>query len=231
MIIGMILAHLVGDYVLQWDSLAAWKSRSIGGVLAHSGVVFLVTWLFSLPFDAGWWQGVVFIGVAHLIIDALPLYVSLPFSPLARFALDQAAHLLVIGVALTAGGYLSWGHVSQVTAQMLQQEQNLFYLLGYAFVTMPAWVIAKFMAYGLVCGTAPDFPEGTNKYVGILERLLITTFILLGQFLLVPVVTAPRLLLEWSRLTGEERGPVFVVEFLFSIMMAVGIGLLLSRLP
>jgi hypothetical protein len=27
MVIGMFLAHLVGDYILQWDGLARWKSR------------------------------------------------------------------------------------------------------------------------------------------------------------------------------------------------------------
>lgn len=230
MISAMILAHLVGDYVLQWDSLAAWKSRSLGGVLAHSGVVFLVTWLFSLPFDPSWWPGVVFIGVAHFIIDALPLYVSLPGPPLARFALDQAAHALVIGVALIGGGYLSLTQASAALVETLQGDQILLYLLGYAFITMPVWVIAKFMAYGLVRGTGPNFPEGTNKYVGILERVLITTFVLLGQFLLVPVAAAPRLVLEWPRVTGDERAPVFMVEFLCSVTMAVGTGLLLSLL-
>jgi len=53
MVIAMYLAHLVGDYVLQWDALARWKSRELKGVLAHGMIVLIVTWLLSLPFDAG----------------------------------------------------------------------------------------------------------------------------------------------------------------------------------
>jgi hypothetical protein len=30
MVATMFLAHLVGDYVLQWDGLAQWKSRPVG---------------------------------------------------------------------------------------------------------------------------------------------------------------------------------------------------------
>ena len=41
MITSMFLAHLVGDYILQWDSLAMWKSREYKGVLAHTLVVSL----------------------------------------------------------------------------------------------------------------------------------------------------------------------------------------------
>jgi len=55
MVVIMFLAHLVGDYVLQWDRLAQWKSRELKGVLAHGLMVGVVTWLFSLPFDPNWW--------------------------------------------------------------------------------------------------------------------------------------------------------------------------------
>jgi hypothetical protein len=39
MIVALFLAHLVGDYVLQWDKLANWKSRALPGVLAHGLIV------------------------------------------------------------------------------------------------------------------------------------------------------------------------------------------------
>ena len=58
MITAMLLAHLVGDYVLQWDALAAWKSRALAGVAVHAAIVTAVTWLFALPFAPDWWQGI-----------------------------------------------------------------------------------------------------------------------------------------------------------------------------
>ncbi|MCA9973010.1 MAG: DUF3307 domain-containing protein [Anaerolineales bacterium] len=226
----MFLSHLVGDFILQWDALAGWKSREFKGVLAHCGVVLLVTWLFALPFDAGWWRGVLFIGGTHLLIDAVQLYVRPPIPELLRFLLDQLAHLAVILIALVWGGFLDPGGLTGEIGRFLADERTLLILLGYAFVTMPTWVIAKFLAYGLVRGAPPNFPEGSNKYIGILERLLMTTFVMLGQFVLVPLVALPRLALEWPQVARSDRAPVYLVELLCGTALAVGTGLLLNAL-
>ena len=224
MIIAMFLAHLVGDYILQWNSLAAWKSRALSGVTVHCLIVFAVTWLFILPFNDAWWPWVVFIGLAHFVIDAVQLRVNLPIPELARFTLDQLAHGLVITVALANGGYLDIAAVLKSSLTLLQSDLLLVYLLGYAFVTMPAWVLVKFTAYGLVQGAAPQFGD-SSKYLGILERLLMTTFVAIGQYILVPVVILPRLLMEWPDVANDERAPVYLAELLTSVMLAVIIGI------
>ena len=231
MIIAMFLAHLVGDYILQWDSLALWKSRAWQGVVAHGLIVFIITWLFSLPFDPTWWSGVVFISVAHILIDAVQLRLKPPVPPLVRFGLDQLAHLTIIITALSAGGFLALPDLSVAVADVIKNDRLLIYLLGYAFVTMPAWVLIKFAAYGLISGSAPRFPGISNKYLGILERILITTFVALGQFLLVPLVAAPRLALEWSAINDEGESAVYLAEFLASIALAVVTGLALRARP
>ena len=231
MIIAMLLAHLVGDYILQWDALALAKSRSFKGVFWHSVIVALVTWTFALPFSQSvWWTGILFISLTHFLIDVTQLWFKPSIAPLARYTLDQILHFTVIGLALIWGGFVDVsGIVSWVTA-VSHDKIMLLYLLGYAFITMPAWVFIKFLAYGLVSGTAPNFPEGTNKYVGIIERMLITTFAVLGQFLLIPLATLPRLALEWPKFAGEERTTVYIVELLASIALATVIGVALSQM-
>ena len=52
MIVAMLLAHLIGDYIFQWDGLANWKSRAIQGVLVHGAIVSSVTVLMALLIDA-----------------------------------------------------------------------------------------------------------------------------------------------------------------------------------
>lgn len=229
MVPAMFLAHLVGDYVLQWDKLAAWKSRELKGVLAHCSIVFVVTWLFALPFDPDWWQGVVFIGVAHTFIDAVQLYVKPPIPAILRFTLDQAAHFAVIVIALAAGGFLEISAITADFAAITHSERLMIYLLGYAFVTMPAWVIVKFTAYGLVRGSAPEFPGRTNKYIEIFERILITTFVAFGQFLLVPLVVIPRLMAEMGDTIRDDQTTIYIVELLASVTTAVTVGLLLGH--
>ncbi len=226
MIISMFLAHLIGDYILQWDSLAAWKGRELKGVLAHGMIVTIVTFLFILPFEPLWIEGALFICTAHILIDTSQLYIKPPIAPLLRFGLDQLAHFTVIIIALVWGGYVEVGNLTGQLTAVLQNDRVWIILLGYAFITMPVWVIIKFLAYGLVKGAPPDF-GGTNKYVGIMERLLIATFVAMGQFLLVPLVTLPRLVAEWPSVKKGETA-VYLTELLASIYMAVIIGLLLT---
>ncbi len=230
MIIAMFLAHLVGDYILQWDRLALWKSRELKGVLAHGLVVSFVTFLFILPFNPLWWQGAAFISILHIVIDAVQLKVKPPILPLFRFILDQIAHFVVIVVALAAGGYLTSSMLTADVIPVIHNDRLWLYLLGYAFITMPAWVLVKFAAYGLVKGSGPAFPGISNKYLGILERILITTFVALGQFILVPFIAIPRLVVEWPVVRDGEETAVYLAEFLASITLAVLIGLALSLL-
>jgi hypothetical protein len=230
MVMAMILAHLVGDYVLQWDALAQWKSRELRGVIAHSIVLFAVTALFAAFIDPTWWWGVLFISVTHFLVDAAQFYFRPPIPPLLRFLIDQFLHFLFILIALLAGGYLVWGAIWPGIVADAQSQPLLTALVGYVFITMPTWVLLKFVVYGLVKGQPPDFPAGPSKYVGITERVLITTLVLFGQILLVPLVALPRLMMEWPRVVRGGGDVVYVAELISSVVLAVAVGLGLSAL-
>ena len=230
MIVAMFLAHLVGDFILQWDRLAQWKSRELQGVLVHGLIVTAVTWLFALPFAPGWWQGILFIGIAHTFIDATQWAHKLPGSPLFRFLADQFLHLLVIIIALAAGGYLYPGAAANDIQLGFQNHYLLVFLLGYAFLTMPAWVLLKFVGYAVVERTGPSFLDGSSKYLGIMERILAATLILMGQFLLVPLVAIPRLFFERKQLGNKARRNLYLFELLVGVTLAVVVGLALRRL-
>lgn len=235
MVIAMFLAHLVGDYVLQWDALAQWKSRELKGVIAHCVIILIVTALFALPFDPTWWSGILFISATHFAIDASQLFarrhIDLPIPPLLRFIADQFMHALFIVMALVWGGYLTWGNLWGGIVESAREAPMLTAMLGYAFVTMPAWVLLKFAVYGLVKGQPPDFPAGPNKYIGITERLIITTLVLSGQVLLVPLVALPRLILEWPKVVDGGGDSVYVAELVSSVGLAAAVGWGISALP
>lgn len=242
MVISILLSHLFGDYILQWDSLSRWKSQAPGGVLVHGAIVLIVTWLFSLPFDRTWWPWVLFIGLTHTLIDGIELPIRKRLaasnsgaSAMGFLIIDQIIHLSLISFALVQSGYLELPSLSADILAALTNNRFLTYFLGYAFLTMPAWILVEFLVYGLIKGTAPDFSQAVkNKYICILERGLIATFVLLGQFILVPLVAAPRLLMEWNQVTHTQsdgqRNRLFVAELLASILIAVIIGLGLRQI-
>jgi hypothetical protein len=223
MILAMILAHLVGDFVLQTDKLAAWKARDLGGIAVHGLVVTIVTALFALPFTPFWWQGVLFISAAHILIDVSQLYYKLPVAPVMRFLFDQLLHFLSIFIALYAGGYLDLSTAQSTYSPQLQTI--LILATGYAFITMPTWVLLKFVGYAVVEGSPPVFPDRFHKYAGILERIIVLTFVLAGFVLLVPLLMLPRMWMERNQLADKEGRPLLLFECLAGIALAIMVGL------
>jgi hypothetical protein len=240
MITAMLLAHFIGDFVLQWEALAQWKSRAEIGAVTHGAIVTGVTLLFAWLIDPAWWLWALLIGLAHIIIDgAQPwLYRRFPQlargpSALARLLVDQCLHLSVIAWALTASGQGAWASLAAEVWAAWRAAPIWAYALGYVFITMPAWIFVEFITAALVTRSAPDFSRALpRKYVGTLERCLVTTFVVLGQLALVPLVALPRLVLETptTRPLFDRVRRLEIVEMALSTILAVAIGLMLKAL-
>jgi putative Ca2+/H+ antiporter (TMEM165/GDT1 family) len=203
-------------------------------------IVTVVTVLFALPFDAAWWPWALGIGLIHTAIDAGWLWVDRRWQasrrsgryPIVRLMIDQLLHLSVIAGALIASGIIAApdGLISDLAATFLTHRW-LSLALGYVFITLPAWILIEFTFYALINGSAPDFTQAAkNKYPGSLERSLMLTFVLLGQFALVPLVALPRLVLDSPTVIGQPRAALYLAEWLGSLAIAIAIGLMLKNL-
>src|SRR5512139_1665714 len=237
MIIAMLLAHLTGDYVLQWDALARWKGASVKGAACHGLIVSAVTLLFAVLIDPAWWPWAVLIGVAHIAIDCAWVMFNRRYTPrsgmygLVRLLIDQTLHFAVIAFALFASSYVTPIGLPGAIVSEVQTHRAWAIALGYVLISMPTWIFIEFIFYGLINGSAPDFSRvGKYKYVGSLERGLIVTFVATGQFTLVPVVALPRLVLESPQYFGSNRTTLYIAEWLGSLAVAVLIGLALGRM-
>lgn len=232
MVQAMFLAHLLGDYVLQPDFLACWKKRSSWGVLAHGVVVTLSLWLCSLPFTLDWWPWAAGIGAVHVLLDLLRARIGPvgPIGDLFLFLADQGLHMLIIGVGLALTGWLEPRPAETVFGAWLQADNRLTFVIGYVLLTMPGWVLVHFIARAAGAKTTSLPGRPGEKYMGMLERGFIATFVLLGQFLLVPLVVVPRLLLDrhGGRVETERFG--YLNELLISVGLAVAVGLFLRGL-
>jgi len=227
----MLLAHILADYVLQGDGLARWKSERLSGVVVHGGIVLAVTWLLSLPYTGGWWPYALLIGLTHTLIDALRARVGRVSgrTALGLFLLDQALHLAIILAALSLSGYLALGQIVEAVVRWAQDVRLVTFLIGYTFITMPAWIIIRFLVRGLVVSTETEALLSTNKYVGILERGLITTLVIVGQFPLIPLVAVPRLVFDGPRVRKSGMASGYVAELLTSAALAIAVGLALRQ--
>lgn len=227
----MLLAHLLGDYVLQWNELALWKARSLWGVLAHGGIVTATTLVCTALTAPEWWPYALLIGLIHTIIDIVRarfLRTSDTAWELTWYLFDQLAHLTVIaGVVHLAGRGLTLT-VSSGAARALADPRVLIYVLGYLALLNPSWVLIRLLVRG-VWGpqAAPHLGDG-EKVGPMVERVLMASSILLGQFLLVPLVLLPRRVVS-IQINGNGAGVLVALtghwaETGLSVLLAVGVG-------
>ena len=127
MLQSMFLAHLLGDYVFQGDRIAAWKSRSVWGVLVHGSIVTALTWLCSLPFTLRWWPYVLLIGAAHTVIDIARTRVGRVKANVALLLLilDQALHSLVIVLVVRWSGWMGVNAAASPVGEWLQAGNRM----------------------------------------------------------------------------------------------------------
>jgi hypothetical protein len=231
MIAAMLLAHILADYVFQGDGLARRKSERLSGVIAHGGIVSVVTWLLSLPYTGGWWPYALLIGLTHTLIDAVRARAGRVSgrTALALFLLDQALHLAIILAALSLSGYLALGQILEAVVRRAQDVRFVTFLVGYTFITMPASIIVRFLMRGLVANPEAEALLSTDRYVGILERGLITTLVIVGQFPLIPLVAVPRLVFDGPRVRKSGMASGYVAELLTSVALAIAVGLALRQ--
>jgi hypothetical protein len=101
LIFHIVVAHLLGDFVFQSNSLLAKKYKSWTGTLQHALIITLFTALVLFPFWGAWhtWLIVGTIGTIHFAQDVLKVEFDKRHNKkksLIPFFLDQLMHLSLI---------------------------------------------------------------------------------------------------------------------------------------
>lgn len=99
-LLTFILAHLIGDFVLQTDKIAKEKATSIKGIFIHSIIVLCVQIVFLSVFGFKGLLAGLMSGGIHFFIDYTKYFLNkrkvLKDKQILLFILDQAVHILLI---------------------------------------------------------------------------------------------------------------------------------------
>lgn len=99
----LYLAHLIADFILQFDELYRLKVKSRLGHLLHVLIHFATSLALVFPYrgERSVWVFLVFITVCHYLQDNIKYAVQKTRQKMfAAFVLDQLVHFLVIGSVL-----------------------------------------------------------------------------------------------------------------------------------
>lgn len=192
LLIQLILAHLMGDFFVQPSRWVKEKDRKKWAsvflyvhVLIHFALILLIT------LKPGLWKQALVIAVAHLLIDGLKASLQKEGTKRTWFFVDQLLHLITI-VAVWG-----WKENMKPDYAWLSNINTLVVVTAVLFLVYPSSFIIKMLISKWapedkspkpVQNEAGDKEEdktslaNAGQWIGIMERLLVLIFVLMGRW-------------------------------------------------
>ncbi|MBL4744797.1 MAG: DUF3307 domain-containing protein [Flavobacteriaceae bacterium] len=229
LLLQILLAHVLGDFLLQPSKWVAhkekWKIRSkylylhviLHGVLVY---VFIGEWnQVTVP---------ILLVCCHFLIDLIKLYQK---KNILWFLLDQGAHLISI-LVIWMLFYGQFQYVQGLFLVLISSVKAWKLALAYAFILQPVSVLM----YQLTRKWHSEIEEekdesltSAGKWIGMLERVLILTFIVINQFAAIGFLLAAKSIFRFGDLTQKKDRKLteyILIGTLLSFTITILVGLL-----
>jgi len=244
--LGLYLAHLLTDFVLQSDRMVARKKRGAAlAYLEHGAIHFFSAALFlgfaipGLAVRLGFYASILGLMLVHLAIDWLKLRLvrsEIIEDGAATFLGDQAVHALTI--FLTAwlitrppfGTLLAKIHWAQSTI-----EKPLLVSVIYVGVIFGGGYVIRFLTKPLTKQDMSILGETTNEmqnaglYIGWLERFVVLTALVLQSPATVGLILTAKSIARYPEMKSVRFAEYFLIGTLLSMSLGIIGGLILLK--
>lgn len=222
-LLKLIVSHLLTDFVLQpksWIDNRNRKHFASPMLYLHGLVTAAVALLFI---GIQYWIVACIILVTHILIDGWKSYRR---EAITYFIIDQLMHFLVI--------FACWYYLFVSSTELLKGYHstilnNKFWILTTAtiFLTTPAGILIGQLTKGWREKISnPESLANAGKWIGIIERLIVFIFVLLGQYAAISLLIAAKGIIRFN----EKDRPEVKTEYLvIGTLMSIGIALLIGQ--
>jgi hypothetical protein len=222
LLIKLILAHLIGDFVLQPASWVRAKEKNklkayqlyLHSFL-HFGLIILLVW------DKDFLLWAALLAFIHLVTDAIKLLVQKNQNRDIWFFADQLAHVASIYMI-----FCLYNGYSSINASFFN-EDNFMLATTIVFLTVPASVIIKVF----INRWSPDHETGDSsslenagKYIGMLERLFVFAFVITSHWEGVGFLLAAKSVFRFGDLK-ESKDRKLTEYILIGTLLSFGIAM------
>ncbi len=232
----IFLAHVLSDFVFQSDSLVKNKKK-FGFLFIHCLIFLILSLLILLPSFS--WKIFFILGalsLSHGVIDFLKLVTERWFRQFlwASFLVDQGLHILAIGAAIFL---LDTTYFLRIFEKIIVYLSSPYTILVASFFVLIVFGGSFFV--GLICANFIQSMEAANKpgvakagrYIGMLERSLILTVVLLNKIELIGFIFAAKSIVRYPEITRETNfAEYYLIGTFTSISIAFFGGLLFKYL-
>jgi len=235
--VKLLLAHLLGDFLLQPNSWVAdkeLKKHKSVYLYKHIAIHGLLALLLSASFS--FWPYALLLAGLHGLIDWLKLRFQKEQTKRAWFILDQLLHLVVIAAIA-----LLYNKVD--CSRYVIDDRFWIYFTAVIGLSMPASIIIKnvisiWTPDEMDAGDTneaktakPSDLQNAGKYIGILERLFVFFFILSGNFASIGFLMAAKSIFRFGDLTQAKDRKLteyVLIGTLISFGLAIATGYLVK---
>lgn len=226
-LIKLLLAHIIGDFVLQTPKWFKDKTeykwmvvKVCANALIHGLMILIIFW------DLTYWSMSVFIVAAHLLIEGINKWFLSGKSITVSFFVKQFSHILIILILwnLYYNPFTDWHG-------FINNSLIWAYATAMIFVTVASGIIIKHL---LKPWTKDLFNNEKNSlntlpnagyYIGMLERLFVFIFIVSGRWEAMGFLLAAKSVFRFGDL--KEAKDVKLTEYiLIGTLLSFGMAML-----
>jgi len=127
----LLLAHILGDFVLQPSFLVVKRKENVLYLLLHVIIHAAVLCILFASELATFWLTILFIATAHLAIDSLKIWIEKKSrsQPVLLFVLDQFLHISVlVGVVMYSYNVSMESILALYTVNLQRKADTLWHL-------------------------------------------------------------------------------------------------------
>ncbi|WP_196888524.1 DUF3307 domain-containing protein [Aureivirga sp. CE67] len=227
LLIKLLLAHLVGDFLLQptsWVKDKEEKKIKSKYLYYHIGVHALFL-LLLLKFDFKYWLGMLVIVASHYIFDLFKIYFVEKKNNRIFFFVDQLLHLLAIIYVVTLYEKVKF------LEEVFESPKLLLLLVAVLLVTTVASIVMKVIISKWRPETMEENGslEDAGKYIGMLERLFVFCFIITNHWTAIGFLITAKSVFRFGDLSqarDRKLTEYILIGTLLSFGLAISVGLL-----
>lgn len=239
--IKLLLAHLLGDFLLQptkWVIDKEDKKHKSKYLYFHTLLHFILAWFLVGEFHFGWFAFI--LALSHGSIDWMKLHFQKEETKRKWFITDQILHLMVllliafawenqitsINQFINAIGNINWINIPFIGNHIW------IYLTAIIFLTKPTSVIIR----NIISIWTPEKKskkdnslQNAGNYIGIIERLFVFYFVITGHYEAIGFLLAAKSIFRFGDLK-EAKDRKLTEYVLIGTLISFGFAFIIALL-
>ncbi|GAA0881390.1 hypothetical protein GCM10009119_43600 [Algoriphagus jejuensis] len=232
-LLKLILAHFVGDFILQpkaWvadkEQFKAKSPKLYLHILLHGLLVLVFLW------DWRYWLLALAVTIIHGLIDLTKLNAQTEATKPKWFLIDQGLHL--VSLVLVASFWIQ-PQLGDFFS-LIESKNSWVYVTAVTFLTAVSGIVIQVVLStwaSVLDDSNEESLHNAGRYIGILERLFVFTFVVTGNWEAIGFLLAAKSVFRFGDLKESKDRKLteyILIGTLLSFGIAIATGMLVLTL-